>query len=224
MTNKCRFCEKVFKSEQTLSKHLCVKKQRFSDKDTIGSQLGFRVFQRFFELTTLNKKPKTFLDFIDSQFYLAFVRFGRHLVDLNPIDSNDFIDFLIKKGVKLDEWHKDSLYTEYLKIHMEKEPVERAVERSILEMNSWAENNKKELKQFFTDINTVEAVFLLKSGRISPWVLYLSDSATDLMQDFTLEQLNIIKEVINPSRWQNTFMEKKQDVVFVKKILREAGL
>jgi len=222
--NTCKFCERTFKSEQTLAKHMCTKKQRMADKDTIGAQLGYRVFQRFYELSTTGKKPKSFMDFIESQYYIAFVKFGRHLVALNPIDSNDFVDYVIKNAIKLSDWQKDKVYSDYLRIHMEKEPVDRAVERSIIEMGEWSKNSNMPLSDFFTHINTIEAVFLIKSGRISPWVLYLSDSSSKLLADFTEEQLALVKEVIDPRAWQHTFISNPNDVTFVKHILREAGL
>lgn len=224
MMNVCKFCGNAYKSEQTLSKHMCVKKKRAADKDTVGSQLGFRVFQRFYELTTSSKRPKSFEEFISSQYYISFVKFGRHLIDLNPIDSNSFVDYVIKNGIKMPEWFKDKTYTDYLKIHMGKEPADRAVERTIIEISSWAESNGKQLKDFFTCVNTIEALYLIRSGRISPWVLYLADTSGKLLADFTPEQMSIIKEIIDPMEWQKVFMKNENDVMFVKDVLRQAEL
>ena len=97
---KCKYCEKSFSTEKTLIAHMCVKKQRFKDKDTPGARLGFRAFQRFYELSVRSKTPKTELDFIKSQYYTSFVKFGRHLIALDPIASEEYLDFLIKNAIE----------------------------------------------------------------------------------------------------------------------------
>ena len=57
--NTCKWCEKSFRSERTLSAHMCVKKRRFADKDLTHVRLGYRVFQMFYELNTTASKSKT---------------------------------------------------------------------------------------------------------------------------------------------------------------------
>ena len=224
MTHVCKFCSKGFGSERTLSVHMCVKKKRWAERDTIGSRIGFRVFQRFYELTTQSKKPKTQEDFIESKFYADFVKFGRHLVRLNPINADAFIDFVIKNGVKLSQWGEDFVYDTFLEDFMKTESAEAALERTILEMQDWATENKKEYFNFFREVNANEATFLIRAGRISPWVLYLAPSADELFTRLSYEQGKIINTVIDPARWQARFMLKKDDVKFVTTILEEAGL
>lgn len=220
----CKFCEKGFGSEKTLAVHMCVKKKRWAERDMIGARLGFRVFQRFYELTTTSKKPKSQEDFIDSKFYSDFVRFGRYLVELNPINADAFIDFVIRNGVKLKEWTADFVYDSFLEDFMKSEGPEMALERTILEMQEWADENKKSFADFFKEVNANEATFLIRAGRISPWVLYLAPSADELFARLSPEQGKIINSVIDPSRWQARFMLKKDDVKFVTELLEEAGL
>lgn len=220
----CKFCEKGFGSEKTLAVHMCVKKKRWAERDMIGARLGFRVFQRFYELTTNSKKPKSQEDFIDSKFYSDFVRFGRYLVELNPINADAFIDFVIRNGVKLKEWTADFVYDSFLEDFMKSEGPEMALERTILEMQEWANENKKQFSDFFKEVNANEATFLIRAGRISPWVLYLAPSADELFARLSPEQGKIINSVIDPSRWQARFMLKKDDVKFVTELLEEAGL
>jgi len=222
--NECKFCKKTFSTERTLSVHKCVKKQRYLDKDTVGSKLGFRVYQRFYELSTVTKNPKSFLDFIDSKYYLSFIKFGRHLVDLNPVDTNSFVDYVIMEGVRLDDWCKDKVYYAFLKKFIENESVDRALERTILEMENWCNINNTQLVDFFSDIGTIEATFLIRSGKISPWVLYISNTSSNLLNQMTTEQGNMLKEVIDPLFWADIFSKKTNDVQFAKQVLEAAKL
>jgi hypothetical protein len=203
---------------------MCPKKKRFAEKDNIGSRLGFRVFQRFFALTTNSKKEKTFDDFIDSRYYVSFVKFGRHLVQLNPINTNDFVDFVIRNGVKLNDWQKDYVYETYLQDLVSKEPPEKGLERTIVFMNEWADENNCTYDQFFSVIPTTEAAYLIKTGRISPWVLYLSESAGNLLDQFNDEQYNMIKAIIDPSVWTKRIQKHSEDVKFIKETLKVAGI
>lgn len=222
--NECQYCKKEFKHERTLSAHMCVKKKRMLDKDSIGSRLGFVVFQRFYELSSANKKPKTIEDFINSKYYMAFVKFGRHLTDLKPLDSNAFVDYVICNGFGIDDWCKDAPYISFLKKHVEEELHERAIERTLLEMQRWCDDNGECITDFFRKISTFEAVHLIKSGRISPWVLYLTDTGTELLGRFSEEQIQMICGVIDSDLWAKKFTSDKNTVVFVQNIMRSCGL
>ena len=50
-TYKCKFCEREFARETTLSVHVCEQKKRFQDKDSPASRIGFNNFIRFYEMT-----------------------------------------------------------------------------------------------------------------------------------------------------------------------------
>ena len=79
-SNTCKWCGKTFMSERTLAAHMCIKKRRWADKDLTHIRLGYRVFQMFYELNTTASKPKSMEDFIKSQYYEGFTKFGRSCV------------------------------------------------------------------------------------------------------------------------------------------------
>jgi hypothetical protein len=222
--HKCKFCKKGFSSERTLANHMCKNKKRFAEKDTTNSRLGFRVFQRFFAMTTHSKKPKTFEAFIDSSYYIGFVKFGRHLTHIDPLNTELFVDFIIKNGVKLKDWDKEYVYDLFVCDYIQREPVEKALERSVLFMDNWTKSKDVPLHDFFRQITTIEATNVFKMGRISPWVIYLADSATELLNEFNDEQFGIIESKIDPKIWQKKMITNKEDVSFAKEILGATGL
>lgn len=221
---KCKFCGAKFHKETTLTTHMCVKKRRHMEIDTAGSRLGFRTFQRFFERTTRSKTLKSTEEFINSPYYTEFVKFGHHLAALKPVHADKYIDFVIMAGLKLKDWTKDEVYDLYIIDLLKKEPAVGAVERSISEMADWATTNGTEFINFFKDVNSNEAAYMIKTGRISPWVLYLAASGDALMTRFNEDHAKIIGEIIDPGFWSKKFRNNEDDVDFIRNILDQSGL
>lgn len=220
----CGFCKKAFANERTLSAHMCVKKRRNIEEGTVASRMGLELFRRFYVLNTPTKTPKTFDDFIDSKYYTSFIKLARFLMDLRPVDQDRFIDFLFQNGVRESDWCKEKIYNLYVLDLLSKEPANRGLERSIKTISEWTEEKGVPLNEFFRNVSPAEATHLIKMGRISPWVLYLAESADDLWTRLSEEQAGMIAEVIDPKVWRTRFTLKKDDCDFAREILKEAGL
>lgn len=220
----CKYCNRSFSREKTLLSHMCPKKRRVADKNTIGSRLGFRVYQRFYQMTTNAKKPKTFDDFINSQYYVDFVKFGRYLADFDPLYINEYVDFVIQNGVKLKEWNKEYVFDTFIDIFLRKENPMSAVERSIIFIDEWCKKNNVKFEDFFSSIHPTELVFYLKRGKISPWVMYLSEKAGIALSNLNEEHYGLIENVMNPGVWKSRLLKNPDDVKFFRKILEEAKL
>ena len=131
---------------------MCVKKRRFADKDLTHVRLGYRVFQMFYELNTTASKSKTAEDFIRSSYYEGFVKFGRSCIVNEYLQPEKFAEWLIKEGKKLADWGKDKLYDEYLMVYVKKEPGLKALERSIIYLTKWAEENNDDWTNYFANV------------------------------------------------------------------------
>ena len=110
----CTYCGKSFTRERTLQVHLCEPKRRFLQKNEKWVQNAFMVFQRFYEIHQRTSKPKTYEEFCSSQYYNAFVKFGRYMMHINPLYPQKYIDYIVMSKVKLDHWARDDLYEKYL--------------------------------------------------------------------------------------------------------------
>lgn len=53
--------------------HVCVER-RHMEASATGPRLGLQVFVRFYQITAISKKTKTLDEFVESQFYIDFVR------------------------------------------------------------------------------------------------------------------------------------------------------
>jgi len=221
---QCKFCETKFHKESTLATHMCVKKRRHMEIDTPGSRFGFRAFQRFYDFSMKTKKLKTTEDFINSQYYIEFVKFGHHLADLKPMYPDKFIDFVLIKGVKLKDWTKDDVYYIYIEELVKKEPAVSATERTITEIMNWSEKNGKPFNDFFNEVSANEAASMIKTGKISPWVLYLAGSGANLEAKFNEDHGKMIGDVIDPGFWMKKFKKADEDVEYIRSLLEQAGL
>ena len=222
---ECKFCNRSFKREKTLIAHMCEQKRRFTNKDSKYVRLGFLAYNRFYEISqAVGSKKRTYESFAKSSYYTAFTKFGKYIIDVNAIDPEKFIDFVITSGVKLDKWCSDAVYETYIRELNKKETAERAVERGILLMQQWGMENDRPYNVFFREISKPRAIHWIKSGRISPWIIFNSASGSELLNSFNYHELNLINEYLEPTFWSRKFQVRNEDVLFVKQVLETAKI
>lgn len=222
-TFPCEFCKKEFKFERGLINHMCEKKRRWLWRDEKYIRIGFMSFQMFYRLSVRSKKEKTYEDFMDSQYFTAFTKFGRYVENISAIEVSGFVEMLIKGNVKLDDWTNEIWYESWTRELAKKEPPLKAVERNILLMEQWGREYGENWVDFFRKVPTPKATEWIRKGRISPWLLYsgVGQALFDRMSD---EQLGLVKEWINPLYWTGKIRDHKAEVEQIRAILQEAGV
>ena len=220
----CNYCSKSFKKESTLAVHMCEQKRRHMQKSDKHVQLGFRSYQLFYKIGTNAKNDKTYEDFAKSQYYIAFCKFGYYCRDIGIDDVPGYTTWLVKNGTRLDNWGKDKQFTKWMKERLKSESVDRGVERTILFLQTWAEENNTQYHNYFNNIAPSLAVFHICSGKISPWVLFTSIAAQGLIDRMNAEQLKMITDYLEIDYWQRTMSVNPRDSKWVEGILEQAGL
>jgi len=220
----CVHCNKAFMKEKTLYAHMCENKRRAMQKDEKRVQAGMMAFNRFFRLTQGAKKDKTYDDFIKSPYYNAFVKFGSFINNVMPIYPDKFMDYVIKSGVKLDQWCRDELYETYLYEMIKTEPVESAVQRSLQTMMEWGDVSQAQFNHYFNYVNLNRAVHDIRNGNISPWLLLNCASGKKMLNNFSNEQLDLIAPAFDLPFWLKKFKQVPADIILVKEICDEAGI
>lgn len=222
----CEFCSRAFHDEKNLINHSCEKKRRYFRRDDPYARLGFMAWSRFYELTNSGgyKKKNNYKEFINSRYYNAFIKFGRHIIDINAIEPAKFTDFVIKNNLPIDKWTHDFVYEEYVRELIKKESPEQACERMILLMQQWSMQTGEPWQDFFRKISSNLAVQWTRAGRISPWLLYNVDSALDLIDRCNLEQQELIKQCAPVAQWKVKFMRSKDSVEWIKQTMKDAGV
>lgn len=223
MSFKCEFCGKEFTREISFVKHLCKWKRRFLDKDERYAQLGFMAWSRWYHWHQ-NKQKNSYEEFMRSQFYLAFIKFGRFMRDNDVIEPKQFVDFLCKAKVPIDSWANDVAYKTFLVELTKKEPPMNALERNVLLFKQWGLRTGNLWNDFFELVNPAEAVNLITNGRLSPWVLMTANKKMKLFDRFTAEQLSIIDKAINVDYWSKKVARQSEGIEEVRELCKQFNI
>lgn len=202
---------------------MCEPKRRRLNKDDPGVRIGFQAYIKFYEQAQGSAKLKTYDDFCESSYYLAFVKFGRYCVGTKAISPGRFMDWLLKNQKKIDRWCSDQLYTEYLVWYLTIEAVDDALARAIEYSIDWAEKSGHPAHDCVRYGNTNAICYAITTGRLSPWVIYNSESGQKFLNDASSEQIAMIWPYINSDVWHKKFTEYLANQEYAKDILKKAG-
>lgn len=220
----CQYCGTGYSKESTLLVHNCEKKRRHLAKNEKHVQLGYSVYVRFFQLTQNIKGDKSYEDFVNSPYYNAFVRFGSFLSNVDPLYPMKYIDWIVTSGIKLDHWCNEDLYYKYVLDFIKKETAETALKRSIETMIDWADSKNSNWAHYFKYVSQSKAIYDIRDGKMSPWVVLNCTTGKNMLKNFTDEQLGMITSVIDPSFWSKKFKNHIADVEMIKALAKENNL
>ena len=216
---KCDYCGKSFKRESTLAVHMCEPKRRALSRTEKHVVAGFNAYNYWYKLAMGSKKDKTYDEFAKSQYYSAFVKFGRYVLDIRAVNPESYIRWLTTNKIKLDTWSRDSVYNRYLVDHAKNETPERAVERFVLLAEEWGKRSGKHWNQYF-DVAPAEVIVQhIELGKISPWVIYSSDKAQNFVESCPAELLQKIADTLDPGFWTRKTKLFPDDVKWIKETI-----
>jgi D-ribose pyranose/furanose isomerase RbsD len=170
------------------------------------------------------KHDKPYDDFINDRYYTSFMKLAKHIIDLNLDKPEEFVKFILKNSVRIDDWCKAVVYETYIKDRTKKETVERAIERSVLNMNTWAEKTGNSWYEYFAKVSTVDAVQDIRMGRISPWCNFATDQGSRLIDRFEPGQVQQLIEYIEPQSWRVKVKRQQQDADWVQEHFNKWGI
>lgn len=222
--NKCEHCNREFVRPSTFLKHMCEQKRRYLDRDRPSNRIGYMAWKQYYQLHHPNKKNLEYSDFMNSSYFSAFVRFGSYCSDVKAINSNAFALYLVKNRIPIDNWASDSSYTKYLVEYLKYENCMDAVKRSIENLLDIANDQNVNLSDVFRYVNSNKICHLITTGKISPWVVYQSNTGKDFLSKLDTSQTTMIFEYIDPERWNIKFKRESENVDEVKILLKSIPL
>jgi hypothetical protein len=217
----CEFCNRAFVRESTMLNHICEYKHRWLERDRRGNQIGFQSFVQFYKKHSAAKKEKTYEEFIKSAYYTAFIKFGNYCVDINALNVPRLVEYYLKENIKIDNWTSDLNYNTYLIDYLKTENPLDAVRRSIEICMQYAEEERVQLNDYLRYGNRSKICHAITSGRISPWVLYHSESGMKFLDDIAQDLVKLVYDYIKPEQWAIKFSKDQSSVDEVKSLLRE---
>jgi hypothetical protein len=202
---------------------MCEPKRRRLNKDEPGVRMGFQAYIRFYETMQGSARNKTHDDFCESAYYRAFVKFGHYCVNTRVVAPDRFMTWLLKEQKKLDHWCSDRVYTEYLMQYLLVEAVNDALARAIEHSMRWSEETNNPSHDWLRYGNTHALCYAITAGRISPWVIYNSESGQKFLSELSAQQVAIVWPYIDSDSWQKKFHDYPADQEYAKEILKQAG-
>ena len=215
----CEFCNRTFLRESTIAKHICEYKHRWQEKDKRGNQIGFQGWLHFYKRNTATTKQRTYLDFIKSSYYTAFAKFGNYCVDVNVINVQRYIDWLLKNKIRIDVWNHDTNYSKFLIEYLRNEDPLDAIHRSVESTILLAGEERVLPKDILRYGNKNKICYHVTTGKISPWMLYQCDSGLKFIDSLDESQVKMIIDYIDPEKWAIKFKRNSDIVTSVKEIL-----
>ena len=143
---------------------------------------------------------------------------------MRPLYPDKYIDYVVTSNVKLDHWCREEMYEAYAIELIRKEGVETALERSINTMVEWANKHESVYNHYFAYASTNRITWDIRDGKISPWLVLNCSSGKQALNNFNDEQLNMLRNVLDPQHWALRFKRQPKDVELVKQVAREANL
>ena len=223
MSFVCGHCDKTFLRESSIEVHMCEPKRRRLQRGDRGVQLGLQAYVRFYETMQGSAKNKTFDDFETSSYYRAFVKFGHYCVNTRVINPERFMAWLLKQQKKIDKWCSDQIYTEYLTNYLTLEAVDDALARAMEYGLDWAEKTGNPAHDCLRYGNANAICHAITAGRISPWVIYNSESGQKFLGELSSDQVTMIWIYIDSDVWQKKFQTYPADQEYSKEMLKQAG-
>ena len=209
----CEYCKKSFQKESTLLAHSCEKKRRWQAKDNQDVLVGFSSYDLFYRIE-MQSKPKEYKDFVDSQYYTAFVKFGAYCLNTKVIDQEQFTRWLIKNKVKLKDWPTDKMYLLFVQDHCKRESVERALERFVEHASA-----TDYFDTFWESANGYLIADWVEMGKISPWLLISSNRAQTALETMPTECMTRIANCIDADYWGKKRQMNPHDAHFIGEMI-----
>jgi len=219
----CEFCKATFQRESTILKHICEPKRRWLERDRQGNRVGFQAWLQFYKKNTAGTKNRTYEEFIKNPYYLAFIKFGLYCVEIKCINVSRFSDWLLKNSIRIDNWRQDTNYTKFLCEYLRIEDPLDAIHRSIEITIEKAEAENIQSRDYLRYGNPNNICYEIARGRISPWMLYQSDSGVQFLSTLRDDQQKMIMDYINPEQWALKFNRDPANVKQVKELLYAGG-
>jgi hypothetical protein len=133
------------------------------------------------------------------------------------------IDWLIKNKIKIDDWCSDQVYTKFLCEYLRVEDPLDAIARSIETTIELANEANIKNHDIFKYANSNKICYAITTGKISPWILYHSNSGLLFLNNLSTDQQNLIMDYINPELWAIKFKRDSGKISEVKDLLNQAG-
>lgn len=200
---RCNFCDKTFIRKSWHERHTCEKKKRFLERNDIFTISGHRLFNHWQRQTGLLRrgKEKTLEEFCRSPYFNLFKNLAVYTEQNYVVSKYQYLDWLIEKKISEKRWHHQTILNRYRNSLLKEDP-DKQVKTSIKNILEWCEDKNVKSSEFFVSITPGQALNMVRSTQLSPWVLFGYDEAVEELVDrFEGEIWSALDDHINVNHW-----------------------
>lgn len=208
----CEHCNVTF-SRISIDKHLCEKKRRYLARDnpieTLAYKMWLHIQHIYFDIKY----------FENSLHYISFVSFAKFCIENQYINPLEFTAWVLRNKVPMVSWRRFEIYRQFVSSYIGAETPEHAIERSIDYIKS-----KNMLGEYFSSGGCNRILEDIEYGRVSPWIVLLSDATDKLLPRMNDEQVDRFFKLININMWEIKINRLKDEVEPLKSLLKQVAI
>lgn len=220
---KCKYCGRQFQREHNYLAHKCKEMKRDEEMRTPQGQAALNYYQLW--MRTMKRNPPNAAAFITSRYYRTFMNFVEFTRRVDLPKPEKFISLMVQKDYPPTIWTNDEVYTTYLEfLDRKTSPIDQAT-LSIETLVGLADKHDIDLSDVFTVITVQDIIHLLRTRRLSAWLLLFSNKFKYIFaNNTTTEQRMVIENLIRPDYWGDKLADHPQDVETIKMLVKEMGI
>jgi len=218
----CHYCTKRFANEMVFERHNCKEKTRAKE---LASPMGQAAYQHYLTWMRVRKfKTQTVEAFANSRYYKQFLKFAQMVASAGISKPDRYIELMVEGGITPDLWTREQCYTMYLDyMDTREKPIDQVV-GSIQVLMYLADKESIPYLKIISHLGPQRMLSLITQRKISPWFLFHSNSAQDLMRSLNDEEKKAYDKIIKFAAWAERLQQHAGIREEMKLIVRECGL
>ena len=130
---------------------------------------------------------------------------------------------MLKEKIKIDTWATDSNYNKFLIEYLQIEDPHDAIHRSVETCIELSKDQNIQHNDVLRYGNRNRILYCITNGKISPWLLYQSDSGVKLLDEISQDQIKLVFDYIIPMKWAMKFAKDEQVAIEIRKLCTDLG-
>ena len=222
---ECEFCSATFVNKKNLKKHNCKYKKRYLHIKT--NRRGLSAFNYYKKWLSISGKSIKYVDehtFVHSIHYNHFVKFISHIKEKGIPDILLFIRIMVKKGISPQNWLHEKTLELFLEEYDLSDPVKQ-ISISVDTIIRITDALECEPKEIFNILTVPDISMLVKTRKISPWLLLNSSTFKEYLKNrATASDREYIQKFVNPKKWKSIINNNEKIKKAVLEIIEQFEL
>lgn len=218
----CHYCAKRFTNEMVFERHACKEKARAQE---LASPSGQAAYQFYLTWMRVRKFKSQSIDaFAASRYYKQFIKFAKMVASAGISKPERYIELMVDGGITPDLWTREQCYTMYLDyMDTREKPIDQVV-GSIQCLMDLADAEGIAYANIVNHLGPQKLLNLISQRKVSPWFLFHSVSAQELIRSLTAEEKKAYDKIIKFAAWAERLQQHASIREEIKTIVKEVGM